>query len=730
MISVGNSSVAISAHDTVIAKWFDALSADPIGQVRKLLASTADIGRYRAAEPRDAARVLFAGLDPASAPRFALEQGLSGWLEMLRKGNLEFSAPRKAYEAGEAFAIVGRLRLSQVISDVRAELDDWLEWAVEISRQNKFDALADLYAALALTQKSYADLASSKAFALEPLWLDLCRGAGSRYPSSYLSIGMLGLRSLPERVGAVNDQAWLRGLTIWAEEQEPSIHDFGHQWRAMCALYPRAKKHWKTHVSYALRDAYVPLAIADYWKHEIGLTPDVESAIQPDPARVLMSSANQLAALLDRLDRPLAQIEMHIRNDIHARENYAQVTGFSYYLTTTCCNVGMRLLEGGANHERVGRGRLAAELALKTLRWSPDDVFGWALWRDALEAQSLLDAAELVGWESIRRYPENPQWRTQLALLFVRSGRANDAEKLLLEARARFPTEPAIVSILAELMLAKGDLGRARSFADTGLAFGEPTVAAFSVSSRLALHTQGAQAALGVLERGMRYHAEDVGLSGYRTTIMEGKPLPLVTSSFKAVEVGSSNGQSNASLADIPRSTRRGGALRRIASQLERTAADHAQAVAQVRAILADAPNNEYARYLDSSLEEAPASEKTTFAERLRDLVFHGQTDGFDDLVTMSPERTRIVEMVRAVVMKDSEAASTVLSWLRYGPQREARSVAALRGFVTGRLSEIGVVSFDDLSADFLIDVLAANDNFRLDIVEASLAPGRLLLAA
>jgi len=41
-----------------------------------------------------------------------------------------------------------------------------------------------------------------------------------------------------------------------------------------------------------------------------------------------------------------------------------------------------------------------------------------------------------------------------------------------------------------------------------------------------------------------------------------------------------------------------------------------------------------------------------------------------------------LVEMVRAVVLKDLGAASGVLSWLRRGAQREARSVAALRGFV------------------------------------------------
>ncbi|MCX7380582.1 MAG: tetratricopeptide repeat protein [Alphaproteobacteria bacterium] len=73
------------------------------------------------------------------------------------------------------------------------------------------------------------------------------------------------------------------------------------------------------------------------------------------------------------------------------------------------------------------------------LGFEPHNPFAWALWRDGLEAQGALAAAEEVGWEALRRYPENPQWRTQLATVLVHAGRADEAAALLRETIALFP---------------------------------------------------------------------------------------------------------------------------------------------------------------------------------------------------------------------------------------------------------------------------------------------------
>ena len=99
----------------------------------------------------------------------------------------------------------------------------------------------------------------------------------------------------------------------------------------------------------------------------------------------------------------------------------------------------MRLIEFGPTDELAERGSLAVDLARKALGWSPAHVHSWALWRDALEAQGHCEAAELIGWEERRRFPERAEPRTQLALLLVRlPGRENDAERLLRERGTAF----------------------------------------------------------------------------------------------------------------------------------------------------------------------------------------------------------------------------------------------------------------------------------------------------
>ena len=120
----------------------------------------------------------------------------------------------------------------------------------------------------------------------------------------------------------------------------------------------------------------------------------------------------------------------------------------------------MRLLEKGPAEERVERGKLAVSLAAQAFRNDPADVFAWPLMRDALVAAGRVADAELVGWESIRRFPEDVQYRAQLATVLAdHPGKAGEAESLLLETVDLFPAEPYARAQLATVL--SDDLGRA-----------------------------------------------------------------------------------------------------------------------------------------------------------------------------------------------------------------------------------------------------------------------------
>ena len=100
---------------------------------------------------------------------------------------------------------------------------------------------------------------------------------------------------------------------------------------------------------------------------------------------------------------------------------YADATGDVFYLVRTACNVGMRLIENGPSSELAARGETAVRLASLAFDYDPANVFAWSLLRDALVAAGRSADAELVGWEPIRRFPEDPQRRTQLATVLAKS---------------------------------------------------------------------------------------------------------------------------------------------------------------------------------------------------------------------------------------------------------------------------------------------------------------------
>ena len=132
-------------------------------------------------------------------------------------------------------------------------------------------------------------------------------------------------------------------------------------------------------------------------------------------------------------------------------QRYAEATGDAYHLVRAACNVGMRLLGPGLG-EMTARGALAVGLARTALEHAPHDEFAWALWGRALEAQGALVAAEEVWWESVRRYPEDPDKRNQLAKLIGRVGRAGEAARLLRETMGLFPADVVARNQLASVL--------------------------------------------------------------------------------------------------------------------------------------------------------------------------------------------------------------------------------------------------------------------------------------
>lgn len=454
--------------------WLEALVAAPEAQVRALVNGHADIFPLGRAEPADAAASLLYGLAGDDPARRAFDQGCAALLDWLRDriGAADASlAERLLAMLDRLFAVIRRTRPRDTVADLHARYTRWFR-LVETSRiDDGLDPRREFWRLLALTQDmAPADLPPRR---LMPLWLDLCAEAGpfGRFADSCLDVGLLGLRRLPLGPGDdANEEAVCHGIARWAAAQRPNREDFLARWREVEAVYPRTLDFWpplvddviaatEEHIATVRDDRRASFPAAAWWRAEMELPPAASSPETRRAARrrpIEPPPKEQLEAILRDARSPLPTLAPRIDRLMNGHRRYADATGDSYFLVRTACNVGMRLLRE-ADGERPARGGRATSLARLALQYAPANVYAWALWRDGLTAQGALDAAETVGWEAIRRFPEDSQRRTQLAtLLSEKLGRAGEAERLLRDTVALFPLEvaarPQLATVLADFL--------------------------------------------------------------------------------------------------------------------------------------------------------------------------------------------------------------------------------------------------------------------------------------
>lgn len=442
------------------------LLARPDEALRDLVAGKAALGYFAAAEPVDIVADLVAegGEDYLAA----VDRGAAKLLETVR--TTLFHQTGTAFQLGvirleRLLAIVRRVLPRDTVVDLRRLYDLWEPFFANVVIDRSFDLRREFYRTLALGQDAAAE-AGIEARGLMPLWLSLCAEAGGTYDESYLAVGMLGLRRMPlgEDFSA-NEDFVLQGLARWGARQKVAWRVFEREWRLVENAYPRSDDFWRERVSRVIaaseseirertKGAEQTFPAAAGWREDLeipaggGAAPRQRGggALEPPEARERQS-------ILDKAGQPLASLSRDIETLMRGHRRYADRTGDVFYLVRTACNVGMRLLENGPTAERAARGTQAVALARLAFDYDPRNVYAWSLLRDGLEHAGRLAAAERVGWEAIRRFPENPQWRTQLATLVADAlGRPEEAAALLEQARGLFPDDPYIRNQLATIL--------------------------------------------------------------------------------------------------------------------------------------------------------------------------------------------------------------------------------------------------------------------------------------
>jgi len=666
--------------------WLAEFEKAPVEAFGELLSGYAKIFPYDRADAPDAARMLFGPL-PADDPLLvALDHAATSWLEQRREGPLPGERPklqRAIREICEAFEIIALLGLADAATDLRRRFVVWNEWVARLVLSPARDARAEYWRSLALTQPLVAGASrGAEAHGLEPLWYRLCRAAGGLLPKRYLDIGLLGLRRLRESESG-SEVPWVGGLAQWALAQDPSESEFKAEWLALKALYPRSPQRWRALVARLLSTAtFAHVEPPAWWGFDTDFA-QLKREINPTHRASLQSPLPAEAhSLIARFGEPFVNIEPRINALFERHRRFVSQTGDAQYFVRAIDAVGRALIgrAGDAPHARAGKAQL---LAREGLSWKPYDTILWSLWRDALAADGLIEAAELVAWEKLHRVPTDPEGYNQLAGLLARQPKRRDeAEALFRHMIVLFPQNVHTRNRLAELLIVEDRISEAIAVFDGIFRAGMEDAVSYALRARLYSHEGKNELARDAVRKGLELDPTDFGLLNWQQRLDHDEPLPLKTAALDEPlpsPPAAHEFQPDPVLEGILRS----GNVRRLRFRLESPTdkASEAAALAELRQILQEDPTFAYAEILAArhGAWDGESSTLPSFAAAFEEALRAEDRAKLEQLAQLQPRLQALILVARAV-LGDADAALEVEAWLRAEPVTgEAPAVSTLR---------------------------------------------------
>jgi tetratricopeptide (TPR) repeat protein len=694
--------------------WLDLFVQAPVEMFGDLLAGYARIPPYERADAPDAARMLFGGLPKTDRAWRALGPAILGWLEQRRRATPPTGRPRQqrwVREICEAFEIVALLDVADAAATLRGQFVTWNEWAARFVLSPARDARAEYLRMVALTQPLVAALARQRdPNDLAPMWLEICRQAGAELPRRYLAIGLLGLRRLQQGTTG-SDAPWVAGLAHWALARSPTNAEFQAEWLALKPLYPRTDGRWRELVGPLLatklfKDADIKAPA--WWRGDRDFDPMLRQDFRVPGAPLHSPFPAECDHEIERLHNPWPVTESRIDQFLQHHRRYVGITGESQYFVRALHALGTALIRPG-NDQPQDRARKAAVLAREGLGWEPNNRYLWSLWRDAMAASGALEAAELIGWEFVRRDPDDADSRNQLATLLAGPlARPADAETLLRETIAAFPGDAVARTQLAELLIADLPIvGRRLDDAEAVVqsAFAAQAVgeATFALRARLQSHRGETKAALETVRQGLERLPSSAVLRDYQRILDQGRVLRLDPAAAAPIAATvADTTPDDPTLAPVLRL----GRFRRVRAQADSAdPATRQAAVAEVQAILADDPSFAYAQLLAirQGLVTFDPDTMPPFAVAFEQALKDKDRPRLEALAERQPRLEALILLAQAL-FGDAQAAWTVANLLHDDPPaNEARPVAFLRARLHPLLAQA--------TADTALSIVEANDN-------------------
>lgn len=311
------------------------------------------------------------------------------------------------------------------------------------------DPLLEFWRLLALCQVDSSLIA---------LWVQFLRYSGDsssfHWPSRYLTLGLRGLRAMPnQQDDRFNLGALLAALAWRASDQfqvegrqEAATKEFSQLWDQIRTLYPRDPTFWQ-----ALQAEVLSALVLDLSAKRLLEQGLIGNANPLGRDRHAKSGAVRLVeprkALFDQAKLAIAQFAARqsytaLQAVLDDRLDFARAVGDSYYFIRTLSNLGTRWLTTAS----LAEADLIAKLEQFTrdgLDLEPANPYVWMLWVTCLRKTQRFDVAELVLWDMRRRFPDNAPCRVELAglLMYGAIKRFPEAEALLSEAVSAAPDD-------------------------------------------------------------------------------------------------------------------------------------------------------------------------------------------------------------------------------------------------------------------------------------------------
>ena len=172
-----------------------------------------------------------------------------------------------------------------------------------------------------------------------------------------------------------------------------------------------------------------------------------------------LARLNSIVELIEKAG--VAAASEAARRIISEHLEYTERSGFSNFLVRATTRLSICLIRRPQN-ERFQGGALAQTFLRDALRWEPWNEILWSLWSDSYSAQGGFEPAEIVLWEAMRRFPDNPVFVAKLIRHLNRQKeRLPEAHEIAQIGLGRFPKNSYLANAAAVNLYRSGRLGDA-----------------------------------------------------------------------------------------------------------------------------------------------------------------------------------------------------------------------------------------------------------------------------